>query len=64
MTELPNRRSIAAKQRAAKLLANDPEAFKKLGTLGGKAPHTTRPFKDRKLASSAGRKGGRFKKGS
>lgn len=49
-------RSDAAKKRAADRLALDPDVFKKLGAKGGKAPHKTRTFSNRKLASKAGRK--------
>lgn len=56
-------RHEAAKERARKLLERDPDFYKKLASKGGSAPHITRSYlKDRKLAATAGKKGGKASK--
>jgi len=51
--------TIAGGKSAAKTnKKNDPDFYKKLGRLGGKA-HNRGGFTDRELAREAGRKGGR-----
>lgn len=47
---------------AQKNLANDPDFYKKIGAKGGKNGHTGGFFKDRELASRAGRIGGTISK--
>lgn len=44
---------------AAKNLANDPNFYSKIGTIGGKNGHTGGFAADRELARRAGAKGGR-----
>lgn len=51
--------TIAGGKKAAKKnLENDPEFYKKIGTMGGKKGNTGGFAANRELASRAGRKGG------
>lgn len=46
------------KTTAKKLLARDPDHYRKIGSKGGKAGHTGGFYDNRELASIAGKKGG------
>lgn len=51
-----------AAKAVAKILARDPDFYKKTGALGGKVGHTGGFFQDRELARRAGAIGGKISK--